>query len=126
MSQFSALDEWISGPLYLFNVPVRKSNFVPVLNELSTTQLKCMEVQLNKFWPQQWMEVSGELHAPVALHRYTLDSRLGASKIRSGRYEEERNLLVLPGIEPRPSRPSLYRLSYSNDPTSVSGSWTVW
>jgi hypothetical protein len=62
------------------------------------------------------MEVSGQLHAPAALPwgkspRYPLDRRLGGPQRGSGRCGEEKNL-ALPGIEPRPYSPSLYRLSY--------------
>jgi hypothetical protein len=43
--------------------------------------------------------------------RYPLDRRLGGLQSRSGRCGEEKNL-ALQGIEPEPSSPSLYRLSY--------------
>jgi hypothetical protein len=66
-------------------------------------------------------EVSGQLHAPAALHpekesRYLLDRRLGRPQSRSGRLGKKK-LLTLPGLELRPlgcpSRSqSLYRLRY--------------
>jgi hypothetical protein len=37
--------------------------------------------------------------------RYPLDRRLAGPQSRSGSYGEEKNLLLLPGIEPRPSSP---------------------
>jgi hypothetical protein len=40
------------------------------------------------------------------------DMRLGGPKSRSGRCGVQKNLLPLPGIEPQPSSPSLYQLSY--------------
>jgi hypothetical protein len=51
------------------------------------------------------MEVSGQYHAPTALTlgkwpRYTLDS-LGRLQSRSGRREEKKNHLPLPGIDRR-------------------------
>jgi hypothetical protein len=68
------------------------------------------------------MEVSGQLHALVALPPrkspwYPLDRRLGRPQSRSGRGGEEKNSQSSPGIEPhnpdRPARsPALYRLSY--------------
>jgi hypothetical protein len=45
------------------------------------------------------MEVSGQLHAPVALPPYHLDRRLGERQNLPGRREEEKNLLSLPVIE---------------------------
>jgi len=56
------------------------------------------------------VEVSGELHASAALHpgkspRYPLDRRLGGTQSLSGREDEEKNNLPLPGIKPRPSNP---------------------
>jgi hypothetical protein len=56
--------------------------------------------------------------------RYPLYRRLGGPQSQSGRCGVEKNLLPMPGIEPRPSSPrsSLYRLSYPgsqiNDNTS--------
>jgi hypothetical protein len=52
------------------------------------------------------MEVSGELHAPAGLPpgkrpRYALVKRLDGPQRRSGRCGEEKNLLLLPGIEPQ-------------------------
>jgi hypothetical protein len=51
------------------------------------------------------MEVSGQLHAPVALPqrkgpRYPLDRRLVEPQSRSGRGGEEKNSQAPPGIEP--------------------------
>jgi hypothetical protein len=43
--------------------------------------------------------------------RYALDKRLSRPQIRSGFCEEEKNL-ALPEIEPGPSNPPLYRMSY--------------
>jgi hypothetical protein len=75
------------------------------------------------------MGVSGQRHAPAALHprekdpRYPLDRRLGGPQSRSGRRGLKKNPLPLSGIEPRsPDRPArsqtLYCLSYR-------GSYTV-
>jgi hypothetical protein len=55
--------------------------------------------------------VTGQLHAPAALHpgkspRYLFDRRLGGPRSRSERCGVEKNLLPLPGIEPRPSSPN--------------------
>jgi hypothetical protein len=53
------------------------------------------------------MEVTGQLHATTALLRrnsrqYPLDRRGGGQpQSRSGRCEEEKNVLPLPGIEPQ-------------------------
>jgi hypothetical protein len=73
------------------------------------------------FWPWHYLEVSGQLHAPIALPPgkelwYPLDRRLDGSQSWSGR-REKRNFLTLPGLELRPlDRPacsqSLYRLHY--------------
>jgi hypothetical protein len=62
------------------------------------------------------MEASGELHASAPVPpgkdpRYPSDRRLGEPHSLSGPYGEEKNLLTLPEIEPRPSSPSLYRLN---------------
>jgi hypothetical protein len=51
------------------------------------------------------MEMSGQLHAPAALHQgkspwYPLDRRLGGPQSRSGRGGEEKNSQPLPGLEP--------------------------
>jgi hypothetical protein len=51
------------------------------------------------------MEVSGQIHAPAALPpgkqlRYPLDRRLGGPQSQSGPYGEEKNRLLLQGIEP--------------------------
>jgi len=49
------------------------------------------------------MEVSGQLHAPVALlpeKEHALVRRLGGPQGRSGRSGEGRNFHPLPGIEP--------------------------
>jgi hypothetical protein len=48
-------------------------------------------------WPRHWLEVSGQLHAPVDLPsgkslRYPLDTRLGVLQNISGRRREENNL----------------------------------
>jgi hypothetical protein len=56
------------------------------------------------------MEVSDHLHAPANLPpgkspRYPLDRRLGGLQSRSGRGDEERKHLPLPGIEPWSSGP---------------------
>jgi hypothetical protein len=81
--------------------------------------IKHHAMKLHHSWSQHWTEVSGQLHAPVALlHsrgkslRYALDRRL------DGLCREEKNLFLLPGIEPqflyRPAHGlSLYRLSYT-------------
>jgi hypothetical protein len=68
------------------------------------------------------MEMSGQLHVPAALlqaktSRYPLDRKLDGPQRRSGRCGEEKNLLHLPGIEPRclsrqARSPLLYRMSY--------------
>jgi hypothetical protein len=46
--------------------------------------------------------------------RYPLDRRLGGPQGQSGRCGEEKNLAV-PGIEPGPSSPSLYRRTDSDE-----------
>jgi hypothetical protein len=46
------------------------------------------------------MEVSGQFHAPAALHQYSLDRRLGGPQSRSERGDEEKNSQPLPGLEP--------------------------
>jgi hypothetical protein len=51
---------------------------------------------------------SGQLHVPTALSqgkspRYPLDRKLGGLQSRSGRCGVEKNPLLLPEIEPRPS-----------------------
>jgi hypothetical protein len=72
-------------------------------------------------WPRHLLEVSGQLHAPVALSprkspQYTLDRRLDGP--RAGLDDvEKRKCLTLPGLELWPlSRPahnqSPYRLHY--------------
>jgi hypothetical protein len=68
------------------------------------------------------MKVSGQFHAPAALlrgeqPRYPLDRRLGGPHSRSGRCEDEKNLLPLPESNLDSSVVqsvawSLYRLSY--------------
>jgi hypothetical protein len=60
------------------------------------------------------MEVSCQLHTPAALppgERAPGTHWLGGPQSRSGRCGVEK-ILALPGIEPWPSSPSLYRLSY--------------
>jgi hypothetical protein len=57
-----------------------------------------------------------QLHVPAALSpskvaRYPLDKRLGAPPSRSGYCGEQKNL-ALPGIEPRHSSQTLYRLHF--------------
>jgi len=52
--------------------------------------------------PHHWMDVSGQLHSPVALspgkdNLYSLDRKLGGP--RSGRGGEEKNRQPLPSIE---------------------------
>jgi hypothetical protein len=78
------------------------------------------------------MEVSGQFHAPATLTpgkspRHPLDRRLGEPQPVWTMWRREK-YLALPGIEPRSSRPSLYRLScpdskcmsvFSVDPASV-------
>jgi hypothetical protein len=54
------------------------------------------------------MDVSSQLYAPAALPLgkelpVPLDMRMGGPQSWSRRYGEEKNLLSLPGIEPRPS-----------------------
>jgi hypothetical protein len=44
--------------------------------------------------------------------RYPLNTKLGVSQSRRGLCGVEKYLLSLTGVEPRPSSPSLYRLSY--------------
>jgi hypothetical protein len=68
-----------------------------------------VQVQLHPSWPRQQMEVSGHLHAPVALlpgkePLYILDrSWVGPrAGLDAG---VEKNLLDPPGTEPRPSSP---------------------
>jgi hypothetical protein len=59
------------------------------------------------------LEVSGQLHAPAGLpqDKDPLATRLSGPQNQSGRCGGK-NLLPLPAIEPRPSSPSLCRLSY--------------
>jgi hypothetical protein len=47
------------------------------------------------------MEMSGQLHAPVALppRKDLLDRRLGGPQSRSERSDEEKNSQPLPGLE---------------------------
>jgi hypothetical protein len=59
---------------------------------------------------------------PLQLYvRYPLDRRLGGLQSRSGLYKEEKNI-TLPGIEPRPSSPSLNRLSFPPTPYKITTS----
>jgi hypothetical protein len=54
------------------------------------------------------MEINGKLHALAALtpgEEYHLDTRLGESQSRNGLCAEKKNILLPPGIEPRPSSP---------------------
>jgi hypothetical protein len=51
------------------------------------------------------MHVSGLLHTPAALPTGPIEEEAGGSQSRSGRCGIEKNLLPLPGIEPRPSGP---------------------
>jgi hypothetical protein len=55
------------------------------------------------------MDTSGQLHASAVLllseTRNSLNRRLGGHQSRSGRFEEEKNCLPLPGIEPRIVQP---------------------
>jgi hypothetical protein len=64
----------------------------------------------------RWRSVVSFTARPLYLHgrsrRYPLDRRLGGPQSRSGRCGIEKTLFPLPGIEARPSSPSLYRLSY--------------
>jgi hypothetical protein len=61
--------------------------------------------------------VIDQLHTPPALNTrvkslwYPLDRRVGAPQSWSRHCGEEKNL-ALPGMEPGPSSPSLYQLSY--------------
>jgi hypothetical protein len=48
------------------------------------------------------MEMSDQLHAPAALPQGPLDRRLGGPQSGSGRFGEEKHLLPLTGIQPRP------------------------
>jgi hypothetical protein len=57
---------------------------------------------------RNWMEVSGQLHAPAALPwgrcpRHPLDRRLGGPQTRPGHGGEEKNSLPLLVIEPQSS-----------------------
>jgi hypothetical protein len=64
-----------------------------------------MEVQLQKSWPRYWMEVSGQFHAPAVLPAWCpFNSTLGEPQNRSGRCEEK-SLLHMLGIKPRPPSP---------------------
>jgi hypothetical protein len=56
------------------------------------------------------MEVNGEIHASAALlpgkePRYSLNRRLGGPQGRFGRCWISKHLLLLPGIDSRPSSP---------------------
>jgi hypothetical protein len=62
------------------------------------------------------MEMSGKLDALAALSPgkefLMLDRKAVEPQSRSGRCGREKNIFPLPGIEPRPSSPSLHRLSH--------------
>jgi hypothetical protein len=79
-----------------------KRKFVP----LHATQPHVeMVVQLHSLL-RLWMDISGHLHAPAALHsakepRYPLDWRLGALQSRTGRSGEGINPFLLTEIELR-------------------------
>jgi hypothetical protein len=51
------------------------------------------------------MKMNGQLYPLGKSSRYPLDRKLGGSKSQSGRYLEEGNCFLLPGIEPQPSSP---------------------
>jgi hypothetical protein len=72
------------------------------------------------------MEVSGQLHvlAALPLGKEPLVRRLDGSQSRPGQYEEEK-FIFLPGIEPRPYSPSLYRLSYPDSESSCVKSYVL-
>jgi hypothetical protein len=59
---------------------------------ISTTSWRRMGKQMHRStysWPRHWLEVSGQLHASVALHPRKLDKRTG---------EEENNHLLVPAV----------------------------
>jgi hypothetical protein len=80
-----------------------------------------MEAELHHSWPRHWIEVSGQLHASVALTPGTeplvpLDRRL------VWKSWSRKKTLPLPEIELCPSRsPSLHRLNYLASPWQISG-----
>ena len=52
------------------------------------------------------MAICGQHHAPVVVppgkkHRYPFNTRLGGPQSRSERFGEDKNLVSLPGFEPR-------------------------
>jgi hypothetical protein len=55
---------------------------------------------------------SRPLYLRVKSPRYPLDRSMAGPQIRSGRRGVERNLFLLPGIEPQSCSTLLYRLSY--------------
>jgi hypothetical protein len=66
-------------------------------------------------WPRTRLWAVSVTARPL-YHRYARDRRRSRSQSRSERCEVEKNLLPLPGIEPRPS---LYRLSYPGFPITT-------
>lgn len=67
------------------------------------------EEMVRYFWASAPDGVDGHLHAPAALTRemtlrYPLYRRLGGHQGHSGRYDEKRKLLTVPGIDPRSSK----------------------
>jgi hypothetical protein len=82
-----------------------------------------VEVYLYHSWPRhcwwKWMVsfMPRPLYPRWKSPRYPLDRRLGGSWSQPGRCGGENNMLSLPGIEPRPSSPSLYRVCYPGSPS---------
>jgi hypothetical protein len=74
--------------------------------------------------PRDWMEVSGQLHAPAALPLgkepwYTLDMGLGRPQSRYGHGNEEKNSQPPPGLEPPITPPVVSRYTDWDMPTSL-------
>jgi hypothetical protein len=91
-------------PCLLRNV---KLGITPVMNYATKHYAMKMcwgaEIWLHHYWPWQWMELSGQLHALAALtpgkqSQYPLARRLGGPQSRSERYRPYKHFLPLPGI----------------------------
>jgi hypothetical protein len=75
-----------------------------------------VEVSLHHSQPQHYMELSGQVHAPTALHpgRESLmpTGCGGWPQSRSGRCGVENNFLPLPGIEPVARRYTGWKIKF--------------
>jgi hypothetical protein len=92
---------------------------VPVVNRLSTMRWRHIGerrysltfLHLGTRWGWVVSFTPLPLYPRGKSPRYPLDRKLGGPQSRSGRCGEEKNL-ALPEIEPGPSSPQLYQLSY--------------